>query len=199
MSGLQTVLDRFVQAFYALRDNRLRTMLSILGIAIGIASVMAVGTVSKGGNYMVNSELETFGLKSVWVYRNYQDKDPHRRLREGTGINLQDYLALTQCCSAVNLLGPTVYLHKRRIVQTSNHYSNAEIQGVGVAAFVLNNDTMLKGRFFRAKEISGQRAVAVLGPTAAKDLFGARNPVGKEFRLGLHKISSCFMLWASGQ
>ena len=55
-------LDGIGQAALALRDNRLRTVLSILGITIGIAAVMAVDTISKGGRYLIFKELETFGL-----------------------------------------------------------------------------------------------------------------------------------------
>ena len=84
MIWLQFYFDRVLQAFYALRDNRLRSILSIVGIAVEIAAVMAVGAVSKGGSYLVFSELETFGLNSVWLYRDRNDKDPNRRVRQGT-------------------------------------------------------------------------------------------------------------------
>ncbi len=189
MNALQGLVDRFAQALYALRDNRLRTVLSVLGIAIGIAAVMAVGTVSKGGNHLVYSELETFGLKSVWLYRDFQDKDPHRRLRKGSGIDLADYKALQGCCSAVERMSPMVWIERRQIVQTVNRYSNARIQGVDRPLLGINNDVLVKGRGFRQKEITGQRAVAILGPTPAKDLFGKINPVGKEFRVGLNKLT----------
>ena len=58
-------IDALSQAMLALNDHRLRTALSILGIMIGIAAVMAVSTISKGGNHIVFSELKTFGLNSV--------------------------------------------------------------------------------------------------------------------------------------
>ena len=58
------------QALQALNVHRRRSALSVLGIAIGIAAVMAVGTISRGGNHLIYRELQTFGLNSVWVYRN---------------------------------------------------------------------------------------------------------------------------------
>ena len=54
MNALSATVDRIAQAFIALRDNRLRTVLSILGIAIGIAAVMAVGTVGYSGDIILN-------------------------------------------------------------------------------------------------------------------------------------------------
>ncbi len=184
------VLDRFTLALYALRDNRLRTVLSILGIAIGIAAVMAVGTISKGGNYLVYSELETFGLNSIWVFRDREDKDPHRQIRKGSGIDNNDYQAiLSNCCKAIRTMSPFVRGKDRLIIQTVNHYSNAVVEGVGENYTQINNDTIIKGRSFRPKDISSSRAVAILGPTAAKDLFGeSASPLGKEFRIGLRKL-----------
>lgn len=184
------ILDRFILALYALRDNRLRTVLSILGIAIGIAAVMAVGTISKGGNYLVYSELETFGLNSIWVFRDRQDKDPHRQIRKGTGIDNNDYQAIiSSCCKAIRTMSPVVRGKERPIIQTVNHYSNAVVEGVGENYTQINNDTLSTGRRFRPKDISSNRAVAILGPTAAKDLFGESvSPLGKEFRIGLRKL-----------
>ena len=107
---LRFFLDRIGQAILALKDNRRRTLLSILGIAVGIAAVMAVGTVSKGGNFLVFSELETFGLNSVWVFRDRGDKDPHKRIREGSGIETADYQALAAgCCSLVRRVSAVVH------------------------------------------------------------------------------------------
>lgn len=184
------LFDRFTLALFALRDNRLRTMLSILGIAIGIAAVMAVGTISKGGNYLVFSELETFGLNSIWVFRDHQDKDPHRQIREGTGIDNDDYQAIiSNCCKAIRRMSPVVQGRDRLIIQTVNHYSNAAVKGVGTNYTLINKDTIITGRNFRPKDISSNRAVAILGPTAVNDLFGeSGSPVGKEFRIGLSKL-----------
>ena len=108
MNSLRIFMDRITQALIALRDNRLRSFLSVLGIAIGIAAVMAVGAVSKGGNHLVYVELETFGLNSLWIYRDRGDKDPHRRIRKGSGIDEDDYRALIGCCTAVRRLSPMV-------------------------------------------------------------------------------------------
>ena len=85
--GPRFVLDIAQESLLALRDNRLRTILSILGIMVGIAAVMAVGAVSRGGHYVIFSELETFGLKSVWIFRDYADKDPHRAVRSAPAVS----------------------------------------------------------------------------------------------------------------
>ena len=191
MISLQFYLDRLLQAFYALRDNRLRSILSILGIAVGIAAVMAVGAVSKGGSYLVFSELETFGLNSVWVYRDRNDKDPNRRVRKGTGLDNYDYYALKDaCCSAMEKITPLVFSRDRSIIQTRNKYSNARISGVNSEYLNINNDRLIHGRNFRLLDIKRRRASALIGPTVVEDLFGKNsNPIGKNIRIGLRRFT----------
>ncbi len=189
---LNFFIDRFSQALFALKDNLRRTLLSILGIAVGIAAVMAVGTISKGGNYLVFSELETFGLNSLWVFRDRADKNPNRMIREGTGINNDDYQALSSdCCPAVRRISAIVSgsRGKRIIIQANNRYSNAQLQGVDTALTTIANDVIVQGRPFRVRDMTSRRAVAILGPMAVEDLFGAASPIGREFRIGNRKFT----------
>ena len=193
MYWLQFYSDRVVQAFDALRDNGLRSVLSIIGIAVGIAAVMAVGAVSKGGSYLVLSELETFGLNSVWVFRDRNDKDPNRRIRTGTGLDIYDYYAIKDnCCSAMEKVTPVVFMRdqKRMIIQVGNHYSNARVIGANSDYLDINNDQIKHGRNFRPLDIQRRRDVAIIGPTVVKDLFGeGANPVGKDIRVGLKRFA----------
>jgi len=185
------LFDRFSQALYALKDNLRRTLLSIVGIAVGIAAVMAVGTISKGGNYLIFSELETFGLNSLWVFRDRDDKDPNKIIREGTGIDNDIYQVLkADCCPDVKRLSAMVSgpRSRRTIIQTSNRYSNAQVQGVDVSLTTIGNDVITLGRALRERDINGRRTVAILGPTAVEDLFGSASPIGREFRIDRRKF-----------
>jgi len=196
-SMLLFFFDRFGQALLALHDNLRRTLLSILGIAVGIAAVMAVGTISKGGNYLIFSELETFGLNSVWVFRDRGDKDPNRMVREGSGIDNHVYDALISgCCPAMRRISAMVHgtMGKRNIIQAGNNYSNGRVQGVDVALTSIVNDHIIQGRPFRTRDINSRRTIAILGPTVAKDLFGEASPIGREFRIGKHKFTAIGLL-----
>ena len=125
--------DLVLQALWALKDNRLRAMLSVLGIAIGITAVMVVGTISKGGREAVFAELQTFGLRSIWVTRDRRVKDPIRVVREGTGVDEGDYQAIRAgCCPAVSRVTPIVSARGvSQLVHAAGHYSDAGVQGVG--------------------------------------------------------------------
>ena len=184
---LRLWLDGIVQAGAALKDNRLRTVLSILGITIGVAAVMAVGTVSEGGRYLVFKELETFGLKSVWVSRTNDERDPSRAVRKGTGIEVGDIEVLQQgYCPAVTRYTPIVYATRgtRILVRVNNRYSNAQVSGVGADYAAINNDDLNAGHFFRQEDVNRHRPVAVIGTTVAEDLFGgSTNPIGRDIRI----------------
>jgi len=200
LSALRFLLDGCDQALFALKDNRLRTLLSILGIAVGIAAVIAIGAISKGGAYLVFAELETFGLQSVWVFRDRQDKDPHRLVRTGSGIDNDVYEAILACCSAVKRVSAVVEDDKRLVIQNGNRYSNASLLGVDHGYTAITRDVIVQGRSLRKRDILSRRAVALLGPTAAKDLFGPFvSPIGQEFRIGTVKFTVIGVLQAKSR
>ena len=196
------VIDIGLESLLALKDNRLRTILSIFGITIGIAAVMTVGAVSKGGRYFIFSELQTFGLKSLWIYRDFREKDPHRAVRPGTGIKNSDFTVIRDAgCAAVRSLTPLVYNHHRGLlVRNGNRYAGVQLLGVGADYLRINNDTLRSGRGFRDDDIRHNHPFAVIGTEVARDLFGsAADPVGRDIRIGRRKFTVLGLLRAKNR
>lgn len=181
------LLDTVLQAVQSLGDNRLRTVLSILGITIGIASVMAVSTISKGGNHVVFSELSTFGLESVWVNRDPNREPARQRKHRGSGILNRDIRAMDARLGDMSInrytpliwgRGPLARVHRggKELV--------ADVMGVGANYLDIVNDTLAHGRGIMPTDIAGQMPVAVLAPGAADHLFGSRrSPLGQMIRI----------------
>ncbi len=185
--------DIFLQASVAMDTNRLRTILSIVGVAVGIAAVLVVDSVGKGGKLMIFKELETFGLKSAWVFRNNEEKDPERASRFGTGIDNDDFYSIdAQCCPAISKVSPVVQGmggNTRTIIRVGSRFSNAPITGVGSDYAAISNDQIVLGRQMRTDDVQRRRRVALIGSQVHEDLFGTKNnPVGKEMRIGDEKI-----------
>lgn len=184
--------DILQQSLWALKDNRLRTTLSILGIAIGVMAVIAIGAVSRGGRHLIFSELETFGLKSIWVFRPLEEKDPHRAVRKGTGIENADFNAIRAgCCPAIQRVSAHVFAGsiERVLIRGEAGYSNANVEGVSHESLAINNDHIALGRAFREQDELRRRRVVILGPKANQDLFGGQqSPIGKEIRVGADKF-----------
>ncbi|MES9848651.1 MAG: ABC transporter permease [Candidatus Thiodiazotropha sp.] len=185
------VISIFFEALTALRDNRLRSILSIFGMAVGVAAIIAVSAISSGGHFLVFNELKTFGLESLWVFRQKNDKDPNKALRKGSGIDETDYQLIRQgCCDKLKNITPLVYSQGRRIVvRRGDRYSNAEIRGVGVDYFQINNDQLVDGRYFTLSDEQRNRGVAIIGPIARNDLFPPyATVVGEHIRIQGKKV-----------
>lgn len=185
-------LDLGQQALLSLQDHRLRTSLSVLGIAIGIAAVILIGVVSEGGRQMVFSELETFGLKSTWIFRDRRVLDPRRVVREGSGIDNDDYAAIRQsaCCPEIGRLTPSVKGGRNvpPFVRTDGRYAQAETEGVGHDYLAINNDAVMLGRPFSVEDTERGRRYALIGEQVRVDLFGQnRSPLGQEIQIGKEK------------
>jgi ABC-type antimicrobial peptide transport system permease subunit len=189
VNSLRVFIELLREAVIAIGNNRLRSLLSVVGIAIGIAAVMTVSAVSSGGKAFVLKELETFGLRSVWVFRDYNDKDPQRRVRLGSGLTEADLRALKgDCCPAVRWISPVLFVKSDPLIQWGNRYSNADLKGVNERYLTINNDRLKHGRGLRAEDVHRRRPVVLIGETVSKDLFPqVENPVGRDLRIGGRK------------
>ncbi len=183
MSPLKRFTENLLQALVSLGDHRLRTSLSILGITIGIAAVMAVSTVSKGGNYIVYSELATFGLNSIWIYRDYRNDSPHRRSRAGSGIDNRDLAAIQGQAVrlGVSRVSPIVRGADRRpTIRKGGKFASASVIGVDSDYLDIVNDSVASGRKFNSNDLETRKQVAVVGPEIAQKLFGTLNLAVRE-------------------
>ena len=175
-----------LQALFSLRENTLRTLLSMLGIAVGVAAVLVVGTVSQEVKQRVFAELESFGLETLWIYRYRDEAEPYKNVRQGSGIDNEDLKALAQCCASVLRVSPVVYSEAYTArVRAGNHYMRANFEGVGLNYQAINHDNIISGRGFREDDMQQRKAVALIGQKVSKKLFGERgNPVGQALRWG---------------
>jgi len=176
--------DVLLQAISSLKENKLRTVLSIMGITIGICAVMVVGTVSQGLKKYIYQELDTYGLETLWIYRKWKDDNPFRSVRKGSGINNDDLKFMPSCCASVKQVTPVVYHHKNNVpLRSRGNFANANLEGVGVSYIDINNDKLILGRDFRQDDIQYRKPVAIIGSKIRNKLFGVRaNPIKKTIR-----------------
>lgn len=189
--GLQ-FSDAFRQSLWSVRENRLRTLLSVVGILVGIIAVMVVGTVTNTVRQYIFQELESYGLKTIWIYRDWGEKTPNSVKRQGSGITSSDLANInTKCCPALKKVTPEVYYNDWNVLfRSGSRYNNAVLEGVGLEFFDISNESIILGRQFREEDITRKRKVAVIGPEVQKQLFGShQNPIGKTIRLDEMKLT----------
>lgn len=173
------------EAVDALQENRLRTALSLLGVAIGIASIIVMGSISSSGHDIIFKELETFGLRTFWVFREYQPEDRIHRDAGGSGINTADYRALLQLGSPLAQISPVVEFSKDKLVASNGDYrTRIRLQGVNAEYAEIDGDELDDGRFLASADIHDRAKVAVIGPAVRDRLFpDGTNPIGRRIAI----------------
>lgn len=168
------------EAMESLQDNRLRTALSLLGVAIGIASIIVVGSICTSGREVVFKELETFGLRTFWVFRHEVADEQLQRRPTGTGIRVSDYRDASRLGGAIALLSPVVeWDRSRAFVGRGPAQARARIQGVNADYDTINGDSLDRGRFLSASDVQERAKVAVIGPALVERLYpDGSSPIG---------------------
>jgi len=183
--------DVLTQALSSLKENKLRTILSVVGITIGIAAVMVVGTVSEGVKKYIYAELETYGLETIWIYRKWEDDNPFRSARQGSGIDNDDLKYMRSCCPSVRYVSPVVYAAAGSIkMRSKGNFSNVNLEGVGIHYLKINNDSIASGRELRVEDIQKRKPVALIGTKVRDELFGKNvNPLKRTIRWGENRLT----------
>ncbi|MGA1839228.1 MAG: ABC transporter permease [bacterium] len=172
-------IENILSAVEVLKSNRFRTFLTLLGIIIGVAAVIMVGAAVRSGQSIIFEELETFGLKSLWVYRSFYDDQPGKTISPGTGLDNDDVTAILKNARLIKKLTP-VLSNWNLWAKYDNNYVKIKLLAVGQDYALINNDSMARGRFLMAEDIEFRRSVCVIGVKVLDKLFGKNNPLGHE-------------------
>lgn len=172
-------------AIEAIFRNAFRSFLTVLGIVIGVGSVIAMVTVGEGSTYQVTADVEKLGGDIVMVL-------PGQGAMQGGSMGavqmfeLNDNDQLQEELGFVELAAPIA--QTRRRVVFGNENWNTEIVGTDNRYFTAAKWELERGRLFEAGEIKSGRPVCVIGETVSDELFGRANPVGETIRI---KSLSC--------
>jgi ABC-type antimicrobial peptide transport system permease subunit len=172
-----------VTALRALRRNKLRSALTMLGIIIGVAAVITMVSIGRGADAAVQRQIRSLGNNLVMIVPGATTANG---VRSGWGsastLTVADGSAIARECPAVS----DVSWVKRQLVQVV--YANANwstsAQGVTRSYPSVRDWTIASGRFFDEREEAGARPVAVLGQTVVGNLFAAgEDPLGATIRV----------------
>jgi len=171
----------FEEAWLAIRTNRSRTALTILGIVIGVGSVISVVGVGDGAKRVVGDLLGQFGSTSLIVAPNFT------AIRESKGklrfeeITRDDIETINSRAPAVRGVTPQIQLDAE--VKYGDTTEKATLFGTMHQYLSASKLVLRRGRFLDPDDDTFMRKVGVLGADLARNLFGADNPVGKYVRI----------------
>jgi putative ABC transport system permease protein len=165
-------------ALRALRVNRMRSALTMLGIIIGVAAVIAMVGVGSGATKRIEEQIQSIGSNLIIVLPGSISSNG---VRLGSGgvvtLTADDAKAITAECPSVALTAPTVRGGVQVVYGNNNWATNA--QGVTPDYMTIRDYTMASGQFFTAQDVDAAAKTAVLGETVALNLFGESDPTGQ--------------------
>jgi putative ABC transport system permease protein len=165
-------------ALRALKVNRMRSALTMLGIIIGVAAVIAMVGVGAGATARIQAQIQSIGSNLIIVLPGSISSNG---VRLGSGavasLTQDDAKAIADECSSVALAAPTVRGGVQVVYGNNNWATNA--QGVTPDYMTIRDYTMLYGQFFTTQDVDAASKTAVLGKTVAQNLFGDSDPTGQ--------------------
>ena len=185
-------------AFRALRINRMRSALTILGIVIGVAAVIAMVAVGSGAQVRIREQIASIGSNVIIVLSGSVTCSG---LRLGTGnaqtLTEDDARAIARECDAVSLAAPLVRGGAQ--VVYGNRNWGTQILGSTPDYLPVRDLAMDRGQPFSATDVDSASRVALLGRTVADNLFGTEDPVGRIIRIKTVPFTVYGVLQAKGQ
>lgn len=186
-------------AFEGLKANKLRAILTMLGIIIGVGAVIAMVSLGLGVQQKVQNSIASLGSNLLIVMPGASSTPGSVRSAAGSNITLtkQDAKAIEKEITGVKYVAPIVSSSYQLIFGKQNW--NSRVQGATTDYMEIQSFKIESGRFFSTSEDDSRARVAVIGQTVVTNLFGNVNPVGQTIRIGQAPFRVIGVLASKGQ
>ncbi|MGA2853236.1 MAG: ABC transporter permease, partial [Verrucomicrobiota bacterium] len=171
-------------AFRALRRNKMRTVLTMLGIIIGVGAVIAMVALGRGAKAQVEARIAALGQNVIQVFSGSVNRSGVFSGFGGAGtLTVEDALAIQNEVPGVLAVSPEVR-NGAQITAGENNWST-QVMGEGVDYLTIRTWAMAEGAMFTDADVRSAAKVCVLGKTTADRLFPDDDPVGKIIRINM--------------
>ncbi len=182
-----SLFDGFSIGIAAIRANKMRSLLTILGIIIGIAAVLAMIAIGDGAKEIVLQDAQKLGgANQFTIYRRSHKKLGKHNIpiRTKEYLNYDDVLAIETECPTVRNVTPRIRDWKGALILGPNGgQTRAGYNGVDTAFHTALDWKVKVGRFITDEDVINAMTVCVLGSEVASDLFGTKSPLGEEIKI----------------
>ncbi len=180
------ILESLRMAISAIMTHKLRSFLTLLGVIIGVTTIIGMMTVIRGLQLQVEEQMNmlTADVFQVQRFDTSVGFGSHRREHKRPRVTLEEALAIAEHCPSVLQVGPEVWRFGQWVGQGKERTNPNIMLAGGYPEFAPNNGYYLdRGRFLTYDDVEHARRVIVLGADVVKKLFPFEDPLGKEVRL----------------
>jgi putative ABC transport system permease protein len=172
------MLEHFKIAWKSLTANKLRSGLTMLGIAIGNGSVIALVGVGQGAQQLAAQQFEALGPNVLFVN---VARSMRRTITNARPLVLADAEAIARDVPTIKEVSPEI--HSQQLISYKQNSFNNSTVGVTPSYLIVRNFEIIKGRFINEVDIRRNNRVVVLGFQLSRQLFGQENPLGQQVRI----------------
>jgi putative ABC transport system permease protein len=172
-------------ALKSLWGNKLRTILTLLGVVIGVASVITVVTLTNGAKEFVTTKINTFGAAVVTISKmpqTFMTIDEYLSFQKRKDVTIDDYRAVVDNCKSCASIGGLRDTTGKVVYQTRST-TDTDIRGATWTMFSISNLNIVEGRGFTQAEDEHSAHVVVIGADIVDNVLGGGDPLGREIRV----------------
>jgi len=184
VAGETKFMDYARQAIFAMLSHKMRSLLSILGILIGVAAVIAMLALGAGAKESIEEQLASLGSNLLLV-RAGSAKTHGIALEAGavTRFTFADVTAMARLSDMIARISPSVAGRGQLVYGNKNW--NTQVEGCGVDYAEMRAFVPTSGRFFTEQEVKMREKVALIGVTVSRELFGDADSLGETIKINL--------------
>jgi putative ABC transport system permease protein len=170
-------------AFKSIVKNKMRTLLTMLGIIIGVAAVIVMVAIGKGAEKRIQDQIASMGTNLITIFPgSMQSRGVRMGPDSGVQLTLDDVERLKKNSTLIQAVSPMVRTGAQLIGGSGNW--NSSVWGVSEQYLEIRDWPLSSGEFFSSADIRGQNKVCIIGQTIVKNLFTGDDPVGQQLRVG---------------
>jgi len=197
---LRVLRESFNFAINALTTNKLRTFLSLLGVTIGIFSIIAVLAAVDSLKNEINDSISSLDNSTIIIMRfNFGPSDvPRWKSEQFPDVSYEEYQYIKRNVPNTKAVSFTLNVPRTAIKYEENSISNVDVRAITHEYYDIESLQIAEGRFFNEAESNSGTPVIVLGDEIAKTLFSSSSPLGKKIRLYGRKFTVIGVLKKEG-
>jgi len=191
------IWNAFLLALREIRRNLMRSILTMLGIIIGVAAVITMVTIGNGATAQVTQQISSLGSNLLMITPGQHRGGPGQTSAAARSFKQDDVEAIRQEIISIIAVAPTASASTTAVYRNENW--STSVVGTDNNYFITGNWNLAQGRRFTNAELKAGKSSCVIGNTIVTELFGNEEPLGKKLRLKTFSCTVVGILEAKGQ